>query len=83
MRALFGAKRAAAALGSKETRKQLRAHARLGRAARLFAGSSEELFERAAPFVDSSNDAAAGALWPLVKRVRVAGPWEVSEPLRS
>ena len=27
------------------------------------------------PYVDSANDAATGALWPLVRRARLLGPW--------
>ena len=81
LRALHGAAEAAAAVrdgdaGDDAARARLRAHPRLGRRAMVRAPSAEALFERTAPFVDSSNDAAAGALWPLVQRVRVAGPWD-------
>jgi hypothetical protein len=48
----------------------------LGGAARLEAASADALHDALAPFVDSAADGATGRqLWPLVKRVRVAGPW--------
>ena len=28
-------------------------------------------------YVDSTNELAEGALWPLVKRVQLLGPWPV------
>ena len=79
LRALHGAVEAAAAVrngdgGDDAARAQLRTHPRLGRRAIVRAPSAEALFERTAPFVDSSNGAAAVALWLLVRRVRVAGP---------
>ena len=27
------------------------------------------------PYVDSANETSAGAVWPLVRRVRLTGPW--------
>ena len=27
------------------------------------------------PYVDSANDTTAGAMWPLVRRARLTGPW--------
>jgi hypothetical protein len=27
-------------------------------------------------YVDSTNEVSEGALWPLVKRVQLRGPWE-------
>jgi hypothetical protein len=48
----------------------------LGGAARLAAASADALHDALAPFVDSAADGTTGRqLWPLVKRVRVAGPW--------
>lgn len=52
----------------------------LGDAVRLQARSGEELYDALAPYADSvAAEGDAGAtgrqLWPLVRRVRVAGPW--------
>lgn len=55
----------------------------LGDAVRLQARSGEELYDALAPYADSvaaEGDTDSGAacgrqLWPLVRRVRVAGPW--------
>jgi hypothetical protein len=49
----------------------------LGSTRTLLAETAASLHAQAEEFIDSTNDSAARALWPLVKRVRLQGPWEV------
>ena len=51
------------------------AHASVGATVTLEAGTAAELRAAAERYVDSSASAAEGALWPLVRRVAIAGPW--------
>lgn len=48
----------------------------LGSTRTLQADSAEALHDAVESFVDSSNDAGARQLWPLVNVVRAQGPWE-------
>ena len=52
-------------------------HAGLGTTRTVEAASMAELAAATRPYVDSSDDAAQGALWPLVERVTLRGPWAV------
>jgi len=47
----------------------------LGETFDLHAKTGRDLKRLSAKYVDSTNDLSEGALWPLVKRVRFAGPW--------
>lgn len=47
----------------------------VGTTVQLTAGSASQLCTAVGPYVDSSDDGAAGALWPLVRRVVLRGPW--------
>jgi len=51
------------------------AHASVGATVTLEAATAPELRAAAERYVDSSASAAEGALWPLVRRVAIAGPW--------
>lgn len=48
----------------------------LGTTRSFQAATAEALHDSLEQFVDSTNDAAARQLWPLVKVVRAQGPWE-------
>ena len=49
----------------------------LGTKVVISATSGTELQAKLAKYVDSSNNEGDGALWPVVQRVWIAGPWEL------
>ena len=54
--------------------------AQLGQSLELRAESAAELGQRTRPYMDSADEAHDGALWPLVRRVRLRGPFAVCAP---
>lgn len=49
--------------------------AAVGQTVRLSARTASQLHNLVKPFVDSADTGTAGALWPLVRRVVLRGPW--------
>jgi hypothetical protein len=47
----------------------------VGRTIQVQGSTARELHAAVRPFVDSADEGAEGALWPLVKRVVLRGPW--------
>ena len=54
--------------------------AQLGQSLELRAESAAELGRRSRPYMDSADEAHDGALWPLVRRVSLRGPFAVCAP---
>ena len=52
----------------------------LGQSLELRAESAAELGQRTRPYMDSADEAHDGALWPLVRRVFLRGPFAVCAP---
>lgn len=48
----------------------------IGQTIKLTAASAAQLHTAVKPYVDSANQGSTGALWPLVQRVVLRGPWE-------
>jgi len=53
---------------------------RLGQSVEVRAGDVSQLSQLTRPYMDSADDAATGALWPLVRRVVLRGPFAVCAP---
>ena len=53
---------------------------RLGHHVELRAADCAELAQLTRPYMDSADEASDGALWPLVQRVRLRGPFAVCAP---
>jgi len=52
----------------------------LGTSVRVEADTARELLQLYGPYVDSTNETASESVWPIVKTVRLEGPFEVLQP---
>ena len=75
LKAVYGSKHDLMTVTAEELLAETDALAKLGKTEDVSATTSAELSAKVAPYIDSANQVDHGAMWPLVKRVTLKGPW--------
>lgn len=75
LRAVYGVKHDYEKVSWKTLMAEAASCVKLGTTEHISAASAADLVTACATYIDSANDTDSGAMWPLVKRVTLRGPW--------